>query len=372
MESQYGAELRVAIAAVQRAAGISRSVLAASEGVGVLQKEDLSPVTVADFAIQALLAASIHASFPDDGLVGEEDAADLRAHETLLERVSEVLRRAVDDGSHDGPALGQALGTPERVCALIDRCGTGVPLPPGSDGTTRVWVFDPIDGTKTFIRGEMYAINVALLEGGRQVLSVVGLPLLSVDAEYPVSDQSIDPTGQGSLLFAVKGHGAYARPLPGPVDAVPTRRIPRHADAATSPQHLRSVTCSETQGSGLEAVHHAACAALGVEYPGCDHVGWVPRWAAMALGLGNMTVWAYKSRARKAKVVDHAGAMLLFEEVGGKITDVDGKDVDLAAGRNMVANYGFVAAPEALHSTVLKALHEALKDQGQLGSLGSN
>ena len=370
MDSPYGAELRVAIAAVQRAADVSRSVLAASEGFGAVQKEDLSPVTVADFAIQAILTASIHAAFPSDKFVGEEDSTDLRGDDVLLDRVFQTIRQALDDGSDEGLALGKALETRERVCELIDWCGNGVPLPPGADGATRVWVFDPIDGTKTFIRGGLYAINVALLEAGKQVLGVVGLPLLSMDAKYPISNSSVDPTGQGSILFAVKSHGAYVRPLPGSVDSVQPRRLPPHAETTSSLQHLRSVTCVELMDSGISDIHGAVAGRLGVEYPGCDLLGWVLRWAVLALGEANMTVWLYHNRDRKARIWDHAGAMLLFEEVGGKITDVDGKDVDLAAGRTLTANYGFVAAPRALHGAVLKVVHDVMRERGEavLGS----
>lgn len=91
---------------------------------------------------------------------------------------------------------------------------------------------------------------------------------------------------------------------------------------------------------------------------------WVLRWAALAMGLGNTTVWVYKRRDRYAKAWDHAGAMLLFEETGGKITDVHGKDIDLAAGRKMSANFGFVAAPERLHPRVLAAVQDVLREAG--------
>jgi 3'(2'), 5'-bisphosphate nucleotidase len=73
----------------------------------------------------------------------------------------------------------------------------------------------------------------------------------------------------------------------------------------------------------------------------------------------------YKSRTRYAKIWDHAGATLLFEEVGGKITDVDGKDIDWTAGRKLTANYGFVAAPASIHAEVLKVLHETMTERGQ-------
>jgi 3'(2'), 5'-bisphosphate nucleotidase len=62
--------------------------------------------------------------------------------------------------------------------------------------------------------------------------------------------------------------------------------------------------------------------------------------------------------------------MLLFEEVGGRITDVDGKEIDLAAGRKLEANFGFVAAPRSIHHIVLRAVHDTLRETGKEELLG--
>ncbi|KAK3905379.1 hypothetical protein C8A05DRAFT_41654 [Staphylotrichum tortipilum] len=363
--SPYRRELETAIQVAQTAAHISREVLAAAQadvapGSFDLVKDDLSPVTVADFAIQALLTRALSEAFPGDGFIGEESADELRQNPALLSRVLGVLTRCAGDSVQFRDA--------DDLCQVIDSCAT---LSPGA-GPGRIWVFDPIDGTKTFIRGEQYAINIALLEAGRQVMSVVACPLLSMNAASPVTDASVDPTGKGCILYAVRGFGAYARPLyvgPGE-DIQPPRRLPRHADAATSPGDLRSVTCWALLDSGVDVVHKGVAERLHVPFPGCDLLGWVPRWVVLALGAGNMTVWVYKKRSRLAKIWDHAGAMLLFEEVGGMITDVDGRDIDLAAGRKLEANFGFVAAPRSIHHIVLRAVHDTLRETGKEELLG--
>ncbi|KAK4130828.1 carbohydrate phosphatase [Trichocladium antarcticum] len=354
MDSPYRPELEAAIGAVQTAAHISRVALAtaqkdAAAGSFDVVKDDLSPVTVADFAIQALLARVLHGAFPHDGFVGEESADELRQSPALLSRVLATIAECA------GASL---FRDADDLCAAIDSCTT-------ASNSARTWVFDPIDGTKTFIRGEQYAINVALLEDGEQILSVVGCPLLSADATAPIFDASVDPTGAGCMLFAVRGHGAYVRPLLVETAEVQPRRLPRHADNVTSPDGLRSVTCWALLDSGVDTVHKAVAEQLGVPFPGCDLLGWVPRWAVMALGLANMTVWVYKTRDRHAKIWDHAGAMLLFEEVGGIVTDVHGKPIDLASGRKLEVNFGFVAAPKAVHHLVLRTVLDTLKVQGR-------
>ena len=377
MDSPYSRELRVAFAALRRAARISRAVLAEAD-LGTLAKPgDLSPVTVADFAVQALLAATFAAAFPADRLVGEESAAQLRASPALLDRVWGHLRRVADDGDEDedeDSGLCAIPDSPEHACELIDRCGAGVP---GGADAGRAWVFDPIDGTQNFVRGDaLYAINVALLEGpeARQTLSAVACPGLPPDLSpqsAPVLDRSLDPAGRGSIVFAVRGHGAHVRPLVlgrgGVGDGekagaeASVRTIPRHAEHATE---LRCVTSVGTLGSGLDKTHARAAERLGMAWPGCNLLPWVLRWAVLALGAANTTFWAYGTRTRRGKTWDHAGAMLLFEEAGGVITDVDGRPIDLAAGRTLDRNYGFVAAPANWHSRVLAALRVSLREDG--------
>ncbi|KAI1851535.1 hypothetical protein JX265_012383 [Neoarthrinium moseri] len=357
MDSPYAKELQTAINVVQQAARLSQSVISSADK-GVVEKDDLSPVTVADFAIQALLAATIHHAFPNDKFVGEESAAELRETPVLLDRVWALLQSLKEAESN---SLCKLPASPEQMCEVIDWCGNGVP---GGPDSGRIWVFDPIDGTQTFVRGQAYAINVALMDGGKQLLSIVGCPTIPVNAEAPITDKTVDPTGRGLIIFAARGYGTYVRTLVGSAAEVQSTKVEPHAETATLGS-LRSVTCFQTSNSGLDEVHKTVVERLGAVYPGCDLLGWVPRWVTMALGASNMTVWAYKRRDRVAKIWDHAGAMLLFEEVGGKVTDVHGKAIDLTIGRKMTANYGFIAAPKNVHDVVLKTVHDVLKEQGR-------
>ncbi|KAJ4422050.1 hypothetical protein N0V82_003346 [Gnomoniopsis sp. IMI 355080] len=365
MDSPYANELKVAIAAVQAASTLSALVLSQAQAqaaqdaqggpsqqeLGTVSKDDLSPVTIADFAIQALLTSTLHAAFPDDKFVGEESAATLRANPALLERVWQALQ-AIRVDSPSSSAGVTFPDSPECMCEFIDWCGEGLPHTTG-----RVWVFDPIDGTENFVQGLVYAVNVALLVDSAQTLSVVGCPNMSMDVSYPAGDHSLDPAGEGCILLAVRGHGAWVRKLRGDVDEVEVKQIPRHASTEAL-EDLRSVSALNT--SGLGVVHTEVAVRLGVEFPGCVLLPWVIRWVLLALGVGNATWWVYKSRSRLAKIWDHAGAMLLFEEVGGRISDVDGEPISMVAGRKMTANYGIIAAPAALHEKVLQTVRDVL------------
>jgi 3'(2'), 5'-bisphosphate nucleotidase len=349
MDSPYARELTVAIGALQKAAQLSQSIVA-DKDKGAIEKDDLSPVTVADFAVQALLTATIKHAFPEDRVVGEEDASDLRQNSALMERVWGLLGRIAED--EDTPSLCKLPATREQMCDLIDECGASSPA-----STGRTWIFDPIDGTKTYLLGQLYAINMGLLQDGEQVAGIVGAPNLSIDAKAPLKNEDIDPTGEGCIFFAVKGHGAFIRPL--------RSDQPRRLSTQDANQEVSFVTSATIVDSALDGIHDIVASRLNAPYPGSDLVPWVLRWAVLAMGLGNTTVWVYKRRDRYAKAWDHAGAMLLFEEAGGKVTDVHGKKIDLTAGRKISANFGFVAAPKDIHGRVLETVHEVLREKGK-------
>jgi 3'(2'), 5'-bisphosphate nucleotidase len=66
----------------------------------------------------------------------------------------------------------------------------------------RFWTLDPIDGTKGFLRGEQYAVCLALIENGEVQLAIQGCPNLPRNIHDPCSIR-------GSLFVAVKGQGAF-------------------------------------------------------------------------------------------------------------------------------------------------------------------
>src|SRR5258708_9121700 len=70
-------EAQFAIAAVREAALLARRIQREMVS-GSLTKDDRSPVTVADFAVQALVARRLVESFPTAALIGEEQADALR------------------------------------------------------------------------------------------------------------------------------------------------------------------------------------------------------------------------------------------------------------------------------------------------------
>ena len=198
-------EIEFAVAAVREAALLARSVQRQLV-TPALTKDDRSPVTVGDFAVQAVVARRLAERLPGSTLIGEESAEALRLEEGIetLEQVTHFVRRAVADA------------TPEEVCGLVDR-GSGEP-------PSEFWTLDPIDGTKGFLRRDQYAVALGKIDCGTVTIGVLGCPELA-------QSRKSAPGGAGSLVLAVRGEGSWWQPLEGGGDWQPlgvSNRSRRH------------------------------------------------------------------------------------------------------------------------------------------------
>ena len=217
----YEREQAVAIRAVREAARLCRSV-ASQISPAVLAKKDKSPVTVADFGSQALICRTLAEAFPDDPVIAEEDAAELKGPKNAA-ILADVLRhvRAVRVET-----IGEAGVTmdEEQVCRWIDHGG-------GSEYSERFWTLDPIDGTKGFLRGEQYAVALALVVDGRIAVAALACPNLSVSAG--TEHAGAGDVG-GTIFHAVSGQGAFAvaGDDPGGVEPRPVRLFVSRRDRA--------------------------------------------------------------------------------------------------------------------------------------------
>lgn len=194
-------ERRVAIDVVQTACRITTRVFQSLVSSDTLTKKDKSPVTIGDYSAQALVNLILAKHFPDDALVGEENAEDLRidAGAGMRDQIVQLVNGVLPQGAERVPT--------EALLDAIDRGNY-----PGGKGR-RFWALDPIDGTKGFLRGGQYAVCLALLVNGRVELGVMGCPNLPLDAAQPKpADGEIrtrDIPGLGALFIAVRGQGAF-------------------------------------------------------------------------------------------------------------------------------------------------------------------
>lgn len=379
-QDSYAAELSLALAVVHNASTLTKSVLRSlKNNVSAETKADDSPVTIADFAAQALLISAIHSVYPDDAFLGEESADALRSNDALADRVWELVLRAQalhaersqssEAQNEHAKAGAQTLKFPaskKEMFDLIDRGGKGTATASG-----RVWVMDPVDGTATFMQGQQYAVCLCLLVNGRQTVGVIGCPNLAFDVHGPlgksrVHEDLVDETGYGVVLSAVKGQGTYVRSMTesgwGEARRVDLTELPEK-----KLEELNFVESTLGKTSLSQEEHKAVCEQLGAKWPGTVIWAQQVKHVALALGSTDVMVRIPKTVDRFTCVWDHAGGHLLFTEAGGLIKDFNGGDIDFAQGRHIAGerNYGMIAALPSVFERVERAVKEVLARRPQ-------
>merc|ERR1711977_405777 len=208
--ASYSKELEVAQLAVQRATLLTKKVFH-EKAKGTISKDDASPVTIGDFGAQALIIHAIKKNFPDDQVVGEEEASTVRDDQKLRDQIWGLVDGAKLNDSEAEKVLG---GPIESLDAMLDAIDAGNSAG-GNKG--RIWALDPIDGTKGFLRGGQYAVCLALMVDGKVKVGVLGCPNLPVDdsarIDASMGKDQTDDEGKGVLFSAVIGEGATSRPL---------------------------------------------------------------------------------------------------------------------------------------------------------------
>lgn len=320
----YGREAGLALRVVREVGQLLRQAEKPA-AAKTQQKADRSPVTIADYAAQAVAARRIAEVFPDDVVVAEENAAALRESggQSLTGSVTGLVRTVF-------PEIGDA-----EVMEAVDR-GCGEP-------TDRFWVLDPLDGTKGFLRGGQYVVALALIDHGEVVAGALGCPRLSPD---------LGPKrGGGVALLAVRGQGAWAYARAGNDG----RRLA--VSTAMDPMRARILCSHDPEHSDLEKLERLA-EALGTSArpKGVDSQA---KFAVLAGGRADLIIRIPSPLrpGRKERIWDFAAGCLLLEEAGGKVTDLRGAALNFGQGRELVSAYGIVASNGVLHDPVLDVVH---------------
>lgn len=177
----------------------------------------------------------------------------------------------------------------------------------------RVWVVDPIDGTRDFLRGRSgWAVSVALVEDGAVVLGALAAPV------------------RGQWFVAQIGHGATLNDV---AIAVSGRRDPAGLAMPIDPQGLVAPFWPEPWD------------AMAVEKPNSLAL----RIAKVANGEADAFL-----EGRSIAEWDIAAAALLLTEAGGTVSDRNG--AALGFNRTSPTVHGLVAATPALHAEVARRL----------------
>lgn len=254
-ESTSSEFLRVAIDAARAAAAISRDYYAGN--FEVRTKEDRTPVTQADVECEESIRKAILDAFPDHGFYGEETG---------------TTRAAAD----------------------------------------YLWLVDPIDGTKGFVRQyPFFSTQIALMHRGQIIVGVSSGTMMD------------------ELAWAEKGGGAW---LNG--ERLSVSRIDDPSHAAVSTGNLKSLATS----------------------PGWDRLGGIVACADRIRGYGDFYHYHLLAAGKieaviesDVNILDIAALSIIVTEAGGVFTDLNGRQPTLATRSVLAAN-------PALHASYLEQL----------------
>ncbi|HWW31544.1 MAG TPA: inositol monophosphatase family protein [Steroidobacteraceae bacterium] len=247
---KHSAELQAALDAAAQAASIARSLY--QHNIEVRIKADKTPVTEADVRCEVAIREIIEARFPSHGFYGEET------------------------GSHDLDA-------------------------------ESLWLVDPIDGTKAFVREyAMFSTQIALLRNGELMLGVSSAPVY------------------GELGFAERGRGAFLNGKPISVSRVSTIEA-----AALSTGNMKSLAAGSSW---------ARYGALIAQVGRIRGYGDFLHYHLLAAGKIDAVI------ETDVNILDIAACAAIVTEAGGRFTDLSGAPITLKS-TSVLASNGHLHAP---------------------------
>lgn len=245
--------LQTALEAAKAAEGVIRHYY--QQNVSVEMKEDYSPVTIADVECEKAIKNTIRNVFPDHGFYGEEE------------------------GFENGDA-------------------------------DYIWLIDPIDGTKSFVREyPFFSTQLALMHKGELILGVSNAPMFG-----PV----------GEMAYAEKGKGAFLNDQPIRVSDIAEMR-----DATLSLGNIKTLSASDKWPVVAELIQ-ATTRIRG--YGDFYH------YHLLASGKVDMIVES------DVNILDIAALSVIIHEAGGKITEMDGSALNLETTTVVATNTHFQQA----------------------------
>lgn len=355
----YAKELEVATLAVKRASVLTKKLsdsIAATQKSGTQIKDDKSPVTVGDYASQALINHAIKLNFPNDKIVGEEDSESLQDGSDEAKNLSSKILEILVDAQTETANSDAVLGTLTDLKSVYEAIDLGN-YEGGAKG--RFWALDPIDGTKGFLRGDQFAVCLALIEDGKVVLGVIGCPNL---AENIVSNE--EQTGiKGGLFSAVKGVGSFYHSLFSTDKFIPLKDQEKISMTnETSPAKLKVAEGVE-KGHSSHSTQSQIKRLLGFDDATVSqqtvNLDSQVKYCVLAKGQADIYLRLPISQTYREKIWDHAAGNILIYESGGQVGDITGAPLDFGKGRHLDSK-GVIAANSKVFDNVIEAVGTVL------------
>ncbi len=314
--------------AVTEAVRITRKIQDQFIAFDSIIKDDCSPVTLADFTAQALICRLLKKLAPSIPIVAEETSTLLR--ESSNQAVASKILSILDDEGY-----GHEFGSFDSLFSSID-LGQNTP-------DDFFWTLDPIDGTKGFLRGEQYAIALALIVNGEVALAVIGCPRLHIEH---------DLSTKGFLFSAIRNKPSYRKNLQsGSVTVIGISN-------RDNPEHMRFVQSYESAHGNLPLQIRIA-----------DDLGFLQKpvqmdsqvkYCAVACGLAEVYVRIPNPNRPdyREKIWDHAAGALIVQQAGGWVSDIYGNPLDFSCGKTLLKNKGIISSIPSVHSKIVNLVEK--------------
>ncbi|MCH2161014.1 MAG: hypothetical protein MK085_03980 [Phycisphaerales bacterium] len=279
-------------------------------------KDDRSPVTVADLAVQVAVTAALrHGNAPlSDRIVGEEGGEPLRGPdgEAMMNEVIELVTTALEE-------TGLAAAAPRNPEAVFE-CLEAGGLDPEAEGRENFWCLDPIDGTKGFLRGGQFAIALGYVENGQPTLGFLGCPHLPLGTaeDYGVAD------GTGSVYMGVF-EGGSGKAFAGPATAAGLEDLDPIQVSSEPPGGRVRVCLSYEKAHGDQDRTTAALEEAGVQSAPI-RIDSQCKYAMVASGRADLYLRLAREGYRE-KSWDHAAGTAVVRAAGGIAEDMTGRDL---------------------------------------------
>lgn len=283
-EELYARELKAAVELARKAGAAALTYYGGP--LRVEHKGELNePVTQADKAVNEMIVSGLTRLFPADGILAEESA-----------------------------------DTERRL------------------GRERVWMVDPLDGTKGFIAGSGdFAVQIGLAVAGRSVLGVVYAPATDV------------------LYHAAQGHGAWVeRPVPDAEGGMLRERL-----TVTTERDLSRMRLAESRshrGPRMDTVVRA----LGVRSEVKSH--------SVGIKVGLLVERQcdlYIHMSGKTKQWDTCAPEAVLAGAGGRVTDLWGEPLSYNTPDVWNRN-GLVCSNGVAHDAVIRRMRPLLEEFGRM------
>ncbi|CAL5072157.1 unnamed protein product [Urochloa decumbens] len=352
-------ELAAAAAAVEVACrlcvDVKRSLF--SGGKSILEKNDQTPVTIADFGVQALVSLELQKLFPSIPLVAEEDSASLRSSKADDDSsdvlVESIFSAVADKVSNSGSPL-----TQDDVLRAIDRGGKDAVSFDSNPAT--YWVLDPIDGTRGFLRGDdaLYVVGLALVVNGKVTVGVMGCPNWTNDTIANEKDgSSAACNGRGILMVSHLGCGTWSRCLSAEIGqfTVAPDIWKRCFVDPCSVVHMARYCIPDSQTWDMIPLSVLFNSTTGESDPRNEN-----EILLLSVFCGSLCKYLTVASGRASVFVLRARPTTQIKEAGGQISDWSGEPLDLAADltsrRIIYPSGGVLVTNGALHDKLVEMI----------------